>query len=83
MRQMVPNMASVTGLTGKTFHPFVCLRSMRAEITSLEAHSLQTPLVNYIVKVAVGLSSFDGLFCGALVNRLYLYMAVKWLTLVL
>lgn len=63
MRQMVPNMASVTGLRENPF-----------ALTSLEIHSSQMPLVNCIVKVSVGLSSFDGLFCGTLVNRAHPYI---------
>lgn len=38
MKQMVPNMASVTGLTWKTFHPFVCPLLVLAEIPLSESH---------------------------------------------
>lgn len=67
MRQMVFNTASVTGLTGKTFHPFVC-----PPLDARRDHIITIPFcadaISGKADVSVDPTSFDGLFSGELVD---------------
>lgn len=69
IRQMVPNMASVTGLAGTTLHPFVCLL-----LDAHRDHIITIPFFTDVISqlhciaLAVGRSAFDGLFVRRLTD---------------
>lgn len=63
---MVPNMASVTSLTEKPFILLFALCSLTAEITSLESHYSEEPLLSAIVRWA---DSFPGFLVVNLLTR--------------
>lgn len=68
MRQMAPNVASVTGLAGKTFHPFVCPLH-----DACRDHIIRIPLFTGAIsqqhsQTGCGSLSFDGVVSGELVS---------------